>query len=552
MKKNKWLASLSFILILTVVLTGCNFSGGNTNSPSTGTDTNDTNAAPPAAAQTLNVYVENEMKDLNQLSASDDISWTILNNVGEGLYRLDKDNNPVEALAQGVSISDDKLTYTFTLRDGLKWSNGTPITAADFKYAWLAEMNAETSKNGYAFIMTDYITGGEEYASGKGSADQVGIQAKDDKTLVVQLKKPTPYFLRLTTMSVFFPLNEEFVKSKGAGYGLDPQSVLYQGPFVLTKFDPASGATLEKNKDYWDAANVHLDSVNVRVIKEQSTALNAYKAGDLDRVLLSATDVDSNKDNAEFSQLINFRTTYLQFNLKADGVSNVNIRKALELAYDTSSLADNVLKNGAKGAVGMVPEMMSGDGEKTFRELQGDLFKVDAAQAKTYWEQGVKELGKTPKLTLLVADDSETRDVATFLQSEFKTNLGIDVAIDTKTVKARNELMDNSNYQFGITAWGADYDDAMTYLDLWSNHSPYRGNYESKQYDELIASAKSETDDKKRTDLLLQAEKLLVQTDVVTAPIYHRGVAQLIKPDVEGLIYHPYANPVEFKYVTKK
>ncbi|BBH23818.1 peptide ABC transporter substrate-binding protein [Paenibacillus baekrokdamisoli] len=549
MKKNKWLPSLSIILILTVALTGCSFSGSNKNSSST--DTNSTNPA-STSGKTLNVYVENEMKDLNQLAASDDISWTVLNNVGEGLYRLDKDNNPVAGLAQDVKISDDKLTYTFTLRDGIKWSNGTPITAADFKYAWLAEMNAETSKNGYAFIMTDYITGGEEYASGKGSADKVGIQAKDDKTLVVQLKQPTPYFLRLTTMSVYFPLNEAFVKSKGAGYGLDVQSLLYQGPFILTKFDPAGGATLEKNKDYWDAANVNLDKVNVRVIKEQSTALNAYKAGELDRVLLSATDVDNYKDNAEYSKLINFRTTYLQFNVKADGVSNVNIRKALELSYDTNSLANNVLKNGAEGAVGMIPALMSGDSERTFRELQGDLFKVDKAQAKAYWDQGVKELGKAPKLTLLVADDSETRDVATFMQSEFKTNLGIDVAIDTKTKKARNELMDNGNYQMGITAWGADYDDAMTYLDLWTNHSPYRGKYENKQYDELIATAKKETDDKRRVVLLLQAEKLLVQTDVATAPIYHKGVAQLIKSDVQGLVYHPYASPVEFKYVTKK
>lgn len=141
----------------------------------------------------------------------------------------------------------------------------------------------------------------------------------------------------------------------------------------------------------------------------------------------------------------------------------------------------------------MIPVQMSSVDHKSFRDLQGDLIKADAAKAKEYWEQGVKELGKAPQLKLLVPDDSLSKDLGTFLQSEYKKNLGIDVTVETKTVKARNQQMDEGNYQFGVTGWGADYDDAMTYLDLWANHTPYRGNYENPKYDELIASAKKKS-----------------------------------------------------------
>jgi oligopeptide transport system substrate-binding protein len=174
----------------------------------------------------------------------------------------------------------------------------------------------------------------------------------------------------------------------------------------------------------------------------------------------------------------------------------------------------------------------------------------DAALAKEYWDKGVAELGFTPELVLLVADDSITRTVATFVQDQFRTVLGIEVVIDSKTSQARNQLMDNNDYQFAITAWGADYDDAMTYLDLWVNGSPYRGNYVSETYNALIADAKQQTDDAVRLQELLDAEKLLVDTDAVVSPLYFRGYALLTKSDVKGLITHPFGPPLELKYAS--
>jgi oligopeptide transport system substrate-binding protein len=162
-----------------------------------------TSGVPETASGTITVYDTNEIRTLVQWAASDTQSFTVLNNVFEGLYRLGIDHQPEPALATGYTVSDDKLTYTFTLRDGIQWSNGTPITAKDFVFAWLKQMGPDAT-NGYSFIMNDYIVNGTEYNEGKVKAEEVGVKAIDDRTLEVDLKTPTPYFIRLTTLSMYF------------------------------------------------------------------------------------------------------------------------------------------------------------------------------------------------------------------------------------------------------------------------------------------------------------------------------------------------------------
>jgi len=549
MKKSKLLA---LILAAAMVMTtsGCGFTGTASSTAAT-SGTAQSQSTTPASNGTITVYDTNEIRTLVQWAASDNNSFTILNNVSEGLYRLNAKHEPEPALAESYKVSDDKLTYTFTLRDGLKWSNGTALTAKDFVFSWLKQMSTDAT-NGYSFIMTDYIVNGAEYLDNKAKAEDVGVKALDDKTLEVKLKQPTPYFVRLTVLPMFFPLNEEYVKSQGANYGLKADNMIYCGPYTLSAYDPASGSTLKKNDSYWDAANVKVPNVSVRIIKEQATALNAYKSGELSRVVLSSSDVPAMKSSAEFSSTSEFRTTYLQYNLTNKAVSNKNIRLALGYAVDRKTLTDVVLADGSAPATGLIANSMYGDGKKSFRELNGDITAFDAAKAKEYWDKGVKELGSAPSLTLLTEDDSVTKTVATYIQGEFKKNLGIDVKIDSKTKKAKNQLMDDNNFQMAITAWGADYDDAMTYMDLWTNGTPYRGNYKSEAYNSLIADAKKQTDDAKRLQDMLTAEKTLVADDAVVSPLYYRGFAYLTKPNVENLVTHPFGPPIEFKYASLK
>lgn len=566
MKKSKLSLILIFMLVFSLV--GCNSNSDKENpeSPQVSAETPADGETPvdentpaedesDATQEKLNLYVGTEINTLIQWASSNDTSFTILNNVFEGLYRLDTDSQPQPALAKDYKVSDDGLTYTFYLKDNIKWSNGTEITANDFVFSWLKQMSNEAT-NGYSFIMNDYIVGGKDYFSGNISAEEVGVKAIDEKTFEVTLVQPTPYFQRLTVLPMFFPLNEEFVTSQGDNYGLSADAMIYSGPYVIEKYDIASGCELAKNDMYWDADNVAIKDINVRVIKDCGAALNAYKAGQISKVTLQSTDVPAFKDSDEFYSGSDFRTDYIQFNTTNPNMSNVKIRQALSYAIDRDVLINVILADGSGAGVGMIPFGMNGNGESTFRELNGEINTFDANKAKELWAEGVEEIGFTPELTILISDDNVVKTIATFVQSQFKSNLDIDVKIDSKTSKARNEIMDGKvpgvNYDMAITAWGADYDDAMTYLDLWTNGTPYRGNYVSDEYNSLIAQAKVENDNDVRTNLLLEAEKRLCFDDMVAAPLYYRGFAYLQKSNIENLTVHSFGPPIEFKYANFK
>jgi len=542
-------ALLSAALILSAAA-GC----GSFTGKSGGTTASQTNSG-ETKSTSVNIYLENEIPTLNQFAASDNIAFNVLNNISEGLYRLDMNNEPQPAMAKDCKISEDKLTYTFTLRNGLKFSNGDAITSKTFKDTWIKQMAADTPNN-YAFIMTDYIVNAQEYSEKKATADQIGIQTPDDKTLIVKLKAPTPYFLSLTTFVPYYAVDMSFFDEQGKDYAVGKDNLVYSGPYMISQYDAAAGVELVKNPNYWDAANVKVDTVSIKIIKEQSTALNLYKAGQLSRVQLASTDVPAYKDNKEFKTHSIFRTNFIQFNTTAEGTKNLNIRKALSLAIDNDTLMSTILNNGSEAANGVVPKAMSsGVAGKTFGSMQGTLKSYDAAKAKEYWAKGVAELGgKAPQLTLVLDDNTENKDVGTYLQSQFRSVLGIDVKLDSKTKEARRDLMKAGTYQMGLNAWGADYNDPMTYLQIWTeNKNAFRGNFKdtdaANDYAKLIQSAHGEKDNAKRADLLVQAEKSLITDNAVVAPLYYMGSAYLIKSNVSNLI-EPNSGILELKYVT--
>ncbi|KON86215.1 ABC transporter substrate-binding protein [Sporosarcina globispora] len=550
--KYAWSKKMSILLLsLMVLLAGCNFSGKSSTEP-TESEGGDKPAEQSRGKDenVLNMSLDNDIPDLNQVKTTDAISFAILNNVMEGLFRLDENNEPQPAMAESYEKSEDGLTYTFKLKDGINWSNGDPVTANDFKYSWLRAMHPDTAGS-YASILTEYIKGGAVFAAREAEADAVAIEVKDDRTLTVELVQPTPFFLGLTAFVTYFPLNEKFVSEQGDMFALTYDSVLYNGPYVLTDYDQAKGVSMEKNPEYWDKENVAIEKVNMKVIKEQSTALNLYEAGELDKVYLSSADVDTYKDSPEFATETEFRSYFIQFNLGKEPFNNENIRKALQLAYDPEVLTSVILNNGSEPAYGLIAPKMAGVDGKSFRELQGDVIKPDVEKAKELWEKGVEELGKTPEIELLISDDTVSKDTGTFLQSEYKKNLGIDINLATQPYSGRLDTMRAGDYQMAVNRWGADYNDSMTYLDLWEKPSNphFRGNYTSSKYDELVASAKTEADDKVRMDKLLEAEKLILE-DGALGPLYYDGLSYLQKPYLKGLVTHPYGASPELKWAT--
>lgn len=498
----------------------------------------------------LNLSLDNDIPDLNQVLTTDTISFSILNNIMEGLYRIDENNEPEPAMAEDVEISDDKLTYTFTLRDGIKWSNGDDVTADDFKYSWLRAMHPDTSGS-YDDILADYIVGGQEFNEGETDESEVAIEVKDDSTLEVTLKEPTPYFLGLTAFATYFPLNEDFIEDVGEDeFALTSDTILYNGPFVMTEYDQADGVKLEKNDEYWDKDKVNLDEVNLDVIKEESTALNLYEAGDLDRVYLASENVDSFKDDDEFGTETQFNSWYLLFNFEEEPFDNLNIRKAFQMGYDPETLTEKILNNGSEPAYGLVALGVEGVDGETYRDIVGDVTGPDYEKAKEYLEKGIEEIGgELPPIDLLTADDTIAKDTATFLQSEFQENLDVEVDITTKPYSGRLDAMRDNDFQMGISKWGSDYNDAMDILDLWDGDpkAGLRGNFYHEDYKQNIDDALEEKDEQKRLDLLIDAEKILLEDEAGLGPLYFEGQAFLQKDYVRNLIIHPYGASLELK-----
>ncbi len=454
----------------------------------------------------LHVYCDRVFRSFNQVTASDGNFFEVSGSWSEGLTRLDADNNPQPALAESWTVSDDGLTYTFTLREGLVWSNGI-------------------IKNGVAFM------------NGEVPASEVPVKALDDRTFEVVLAAPCAYFTRLCSLPCLFPLNEAFYTACGDQYAVDADHLMYCGPFVATSIDVGVGVTLVKNPTYWDAENVALDGIDYKVITDASAALNAYEAGAIDRVNLTSIDV------------VIYNTSD-EFHTWSDRL-NAKMRKALSMAIDRETLVNDVLMTGAVGAGGVVSRGIAGDGTTSFRDLAGDFSYYDPDLARQLWAEGVAEMGSAPKdLVLLTAEGTDFDDVAVFVQDQFRTVLGIEVAINSMTQKARNEIMKTEHFDMALSAWGADYDDAMTYLDLWTSTSGYRGYYAKDEYVALVRAAQVEPDEAARLQLMLAAEKMLIEDDMVVTGIYDRGYSFLQKPYVNGILNHPAGQTTEFKYVT--
>jgi oligopeptide transport system substrate-binding protein len=499
-------------------------------------------------SKVFNDYYEGDIVDMVSTTTSDIYSFSILNNVMEGLYRLDANTEPQPAQAEGVEINGDKTVYTFTLKDGLRWSNGDPVVSEDFRYAWLRAMAPDTAGD-YSFILTDYIDGGAGFLAGDVGEGSVGVEAPDEKTLVVTLAKPAPFFLGLTSFPTYLPLNQKFTEEQGDQFGLGADALLYNGPFTLTALNPSTQAVLEKNQDYWDKGNVGTERVNVRIIKEDETALNLYESGELDVFALAGQYFDEYQDSSEFKSTPYFSTYYLHFNQQDEALANANIRKAVQIGYDRRAVADRILNDGSRPAVGFAPIGIAGPGGETFREATGDtLPPFDAEEARRLFQQGSEELGQKPVLTVFVSDDDTSRDFGTFLQDQLTENLDAGVKITSLPFDNLYERTQAKDFQISAYSWIGDYNDPMTFMDLWLSDSGFNTvSFSSERYDELVNGAKAEPDNDRRMEMMAEAERILLEENAVIGPISHGALSRLEKPYLDNYVAHPYGAAAEYK-----
>lgn len=554
MKKTKAVLALLMAGTMMLGVVGCGSSSDTAGSGSATTGTESTGSDTAAAGTSdMNVMLETPVESLDPQQATDGTSFEVIADYTDGLMQMDADGQAVPAIAESYDLSDDGLTYTFHLRSDAKWSNGTPVTAADFVFAWQRAVDPAVASE-YAYMLSDIgqIKNAAEIIAGDMDKSELGVTAVDDTTLQVELNVPVSYFLSLMYFPTFYPVNEEFFNSCGDTFATSPETTLSNGAFILDSYEPAATAFhLTKNADYYDAGRVQLSGLSYQVIQDSQQALMSYQTGALDTTLVNGEQVDQVKDDPEFKTVGAGYLWYVSPNMDAvPELANLNIRLALTMAIDRDAITGDVLKDGSAPTYTAVPpEFAAGPDGSDFSADQtkfADVCSYDATAAADYWTKGLEELGITElSLDMVVDADDAPQKVAQVLKEQWETTLpGITVNLVVEPKKQRVQDMQDGNYQLGLTRWGPDYADPMTYLGMWvSGNSNNYGLWSNADYDAIIDECTTGdlcTDAEGRWERLYDAEQI-VMDEAVIFPLYTQCNAEMLSSKVTGVEYHPVA-----------
>ena len=520
------------------------------------------------APKILGIMLSTNVMSLDTDLATDGDSFEVIADCIDGLMQMDADGAAVPAIAESYELSEDGCTYTFKLRDA-KWSNGDPVTAGDFVFAW-----RRICKNAgeYAYMMDEIanIKGAAAIISGDADPATLAVTAKDDKTLVVELEVPVSFFPSLMYFPTFYPINEKFYSGLEDGtYGTSPETFLSNGAFLLDSYTPGTASfSLKKNPDYWDAGRIKLDGLSYQVVGSSDNALTAFKNNTLNVVVISGNQVSAAKDDAELSK--NLKVTgagymwYLSFsqtekNAQGGMLANANLRLAISNAIDRDSLVDNYVMDGSLATFTAVPPQFAasasnGEDFSADQTKFADYIGYDPAKAAVYLEAAKAELGVDEFTFTMIYGNNEGDEVAKVAQAikaQVEENLpGVTINLQPMTKAERLDKMQNDNYDIALTRWGPDYADPMTYLGMWiTNNSNNYGFWSNPAYDKLIADCTTGayiTDYDARWAAMYEAEALVMQ-EAVVAPLYTKANANLISAGVSGIDFHPVALNRVFK-----
>ncbi|MGG2092572.1 peptide ABC transporter substrate-binding protein [Bacillus sp. S13(2024)] len=507
--------------------------------------------------QVLNVTISEEIPSLDTAKSMNGTSSHVMQNIFEGLYVLDEKDNPVPGVAKSFEKSTDGKTYIFHLRKDAKWSNGDAVTANDFVYSWQRTVNPQTVSQ-YAYMLF-YIKNAEAINKGALAVDQLGVKAIDDVTLEVQLETPIPYFLNLLTLPIYLPQHKSFVEEKGSKYGLEPEDMIYNGPFVLSEWKHEQEFKLKRNDTYWDKNNVKLEEINFHIVKDTATAVNLYETGSIDRTPINSSFVDKYKGKSDFHTTEDPAIAMLRFNQKNFALANTQLRQSISMTLNKEAVVNHFLNNGATAAQGLIPEGYKNEKDgKDFRKENGDLAVYNVEKAKNLWEDAKIELG-VERITLefLTYEQDQAKQTAEYIKGELEKNLqGLTIKIKPQPFKQKLQLEQTGQYDISMVVWGPDYKDPISYLELFTTDNPNnKMNYSNQHYDELINSAKNDfvLEEQKRWKAMQEAERILLE-DAAVAPLYHTGSAYLQKEYVKGIEMHQFGGVYTYKhaYISRK
>ena len=532
--------------------------------------------AASATGDGIGVMLSTNVMSLDTDLATDGDSFEVIADCIDGLMQMDADGAAIPALAETTDVSEDGCTWTFHLRDA-NWSNGTPVTANDFVFAWRRIVQ---NQGEYAYMMSDIgqIKNGPALAEAilageDADVSTLGVTAVDDKTLEVQLEVPVPYFDSLMYFPTFYPINEEFYTGLEDGtYGTSPDTFLSCGAFVLSDYTPGTASlTVTKNADYWNADSVSLPSINYQVVGSSDNALTAFKSNSLDVVMIGGNQVAAAEKDADLADKLvvtgagyMWYLTFSQTEKNAQGgmLANQNLRLAFTNAIDREALVDNYVMDGSLATYTAVPPQFAasattGEDFSADQDKFKDYIGYDVERAQKYFEDAKKELGVDSfEFTLIFGNNEgdEVTKVAQAIKEQIEATLsGVTLNLQAMTKAERLDKMQEDNYDVALTRWGPDYADPMTYLGMWiTNNSNNYGFWSNAEYDKIIADCTTGeyvSDYDARWAALYDAETLVMQ-EAVIAPLYTKANANLINPSVQGIEFHPVALNRVYKNTT--
>ena len=503
---------------------------------------------------------ELDIQGMDSTVVDDGMSFNAVHAITDGLTAVNEKGKTAPAIAKSWDVSDDGKTYTFHLRNA-KWSNGDKVTANDFVYSWRKIIK---NAGNYAYMLG---SGGASVKNadalmelGANATDEqmatLGVTAKDDQTLVVELENKVPYFTDLMAFPCYFPQNEKFVEKCGKNYGTKPEYTLSNGAYKMTKWVKGNKATFTKNDKYYDAKTVATKNLEMYLVQDPKTAAQNFDNGKVDYARINSTLVDKYKGKDTFTTFNEGYLFYLQLNFKNDTVANKNVREALAYAINRKDLCENVLKDGSKGATGFIPSQLStSPAGKDFRDDADKYVSYDQKKAQEYLDAAKKELGTdTITIDLLYGTDESPMDtMAEYLQGSFSKLKGLKVNMVATVKKDRiYNREEHGTYEIACTRWGPDYADPTTYLNLFlTGNSNNFGKYSNAKVDSLMKQVQTESDLNKRWDLMTQVEKTALD-DLAYIPVFEKGAAALKAKNVKGLVHSAVGVPYTFKYVTIK
>ena len=552
-QKLSWLLAIG--LLLSMFLVACS---GNEDTTEENKESADESEQTEPAEQVLNLINGDAIPSMDPSMATDEYGFQFLGATMEGLYRLDQDGKPSPGIATEFSVSDDAKTWTFTLREDAKWSNGDPVTAHDFVYAWQRAVNPDTGSEYGPYMMGGVIKNATAVNTGEVPLEELGVKADGDYTLVVELENPTPYFESLTTFGTFLPLNQKFVEEQGDAFATSAETLLSNGPFKFNSWEStAQEWDLVKNEDYWDAETVKLDKMTYVVVKDPQVGVDLYNKGEVDRTGLSSDLVDEYAANDDYVVTPETSVFYFKINqTRNEALANTNIRAAIIRAFDKEALVNEILNNGSIVANGLVPKdfVPMPDGSGDFREVSGDLATYDVDAAKEFWEKGLAELGtETVEVEFLGGDTETSKVMNEYLANQLQTNLpGLKVTLKQVPFEQRLDLDTAMDYDLQFAGWGPDFLDPYTFLNLWlTDGGNNKMGFSNAEYDKLINETATTlaTDNEARFENFLAAEKILFE-EAAIAPVYQRAMAQLVSPKVEGVFVNPFGATYEYKWAS--